>query len=144
MNVLKVGPYRRQPLMTPQSEPIRASRVLIDDFAAMVNRYLQDPSKHILSDQASTNDVLTQIEAIQRSMHGLSNKASGEQIDLVLKDVISLHATIKEWLRLEAFIQRGYRAQYIASYLGQVEAILSYASHKVRTDGLSALAAGGS
>jgi len=143
-NVLRVGPYRRQPLMTPQSEPIRASRVLVDDFAAMVNRYLQDPSKHILSDQASTNDVLMQIESIQRSMHGLSTKASAEQLDAVLKDVTGLHSTIKEWLRLEAFIQRGYRAQYIANYLAQVEAILSYASHKAKIEGTSALAVGGS
>ena len=62
--------------MTPQSEPLKASRLLVDDFAAMVNRYLQDPSKHILSDQASTNDVLVQIESIQRSMHGLNSTAS--------------------------------------------------------------------
>ena len=55
VNLLKLGPYRRQPLLTPQSEPIRASRLLVDDFAAMVNRYLQDPKKHILSDQASTD-----------------------------------------------------------------------------------------
>jgi uncharacterized lipoprotein YddW (UPF0748 family) len=144
INVLKVGPYRRQPLMTPQSDPLKASRLLVDDFAAMVNRYLQDPSKHILSDQASTNDVLVQIESIQRSMHGLNSSASADQIDAVLKDVSTLHSAIREWLRLEAFIQRGYRAQYIVSYLGQVEAILSYASHKARTEGTSALAVGSS
>ena len=143
IDVLKVGPYRRQPIMTPQSEPMRASRLLVDDFAAMVNRYLQDPSKHILSDQASTNDVLVQIDSIQRSMHGLSNKANAEQIDAVLKDVTNLHGTIKDWLRLEAFIQRGYRAQYIVAYLGQVEAILSYASHKARCEGAHAIAVGG-
>jgi len=143
VDVLKVGPYRRQPIMTPQSEPMRASRLLVDDFAAMVNRYLQDPSKHILSDQASTNDVLVQIDSIQRSMHGLSNKANAEQIDAVLKDVTNLHGTIKDWLRLEAFIQRGYRAQYIVAYLGQVEAILSYASHKARCEGAHAIAVGG-
>jgi DNA-binding FrmR family transcriptional regulator len=143
INVLKVGPYRRQPMMTPQSEPLRASRLLVDDFSAMVNRYLQDPSKHILSDQASTNDVLTQIESIQKAMHSLNARATGDQIDGVLKDITGLHSTIREWLRLEAFIQRGYRAQYIVNYLGQVEAILSYASHKVRTEGAGTLAAGG-
>ncbi len=132
VNVLKLGPYRRQPLLTPQSEPLRASRLLVDDFASMVNRYLQDPQKHILSDQASTNDVLQQIDAIQKSLHGLNSKSSPEAIEAVLKDVTSLHTTIKNWLRLEAFIQRGFRAQYIVSYLGQVEAILSYASHKAR------------
>ncbi|MBS2002577.1 MAG: family 10 glycosylhydrolase [Cyanobacteria bacterium SZAS LIN-5] len=132
-NVLKVGPYRRQPLLTPQSEPLRASRLLVDDFAAMVNRYLQDPQKHIMSDQASTNDVLQQIDAIQKSMHSLNSKSSPESIEAVLKDVTTLHNTIKNWLRLEAFIQRGYRAQYIVSYLGQVEAILSYASHKAKS-----------
>lgn len=133
LNVLKVGPYRKQPLLTPQAEPLKASRLLVDDFAAMVNRYLQDPRTHILSDQASTNDVLSQIDGIQRSLHQLSNAASSDEIESVLKDVTSLHTTIKNWLRLEAFIQRGFRAQYIASYLGQVEAILSYASHKVRS-----------
>ncbi len=132
-NVLRVGPYRRQPLLTPQSEPLRASRLLVDDFAAMVNRYLQDPQKHIMSDQASTNDVLQQIDAIQKSLHGLNSKSSPEAIEAVLKDVTTLHNTIKNWLRLEAFIQRGFRAQYIVSYLGQVEAILSYASHKAKS-----------
>jgi uncharacterized lipoprotein YddW (UPF0748 family) len=134
INVLKVGPYRRQTLMTPQSDPLRACRLLIDDFAATVNRYLQDPKQHIMSDQASTNDVLMQLDAIQRQLHGLPKKASAEQIDVVLKDVSTLHKSITEWLRLEAFAQRGYRAQYIVSYLGQVEAMLSYASHKVKTE----------
>ena len=125
VNLLKLGPYRRQPLLTPQSEPIRASRLLVDDFAAMVNRYLQDPKKHILSDQASTNDVLQQIDAIQKTLHSLNNKSTPEQIEAVNKDVTALHSAIKEWLRLEAFIQRGFRAEYIVNYLGQVEAILS-------------------
>ncbi len=43
---------------------------------------------------------------------------------------------MKNWLRLEAFIQRGYRAQYIVNYLAQVEAILSYAAHKAQTSGI--------
>jgi uncharacterized lipoprotein YddW (UPF0748 family) len=143
INVLRVGPYRRQSLMTPQSDPLRACRLLIDDFAATVNRYLQDPKQHIMSDQASTNDVLQQLDAIQRSLHSLPKKASADQIDAVLKDVTALHKTITDWLRLEAFAQRGYRAQYIVSYLGQVEAMLSYASHKTRTDTTRALASGG-
>jgi hypothetical protein len=62
----------------------------------------------------------------------------------VLKDVTTLHNTIKNWLRLEAFIQRGYRAQYIVSYLGQVEAILSYASHKAKSLTNSLAETGGS
>jgi uncharacterized lipoprotein YddW (UPF0748 family) len=134
VNVLKVGPYRRQPILTPQSEPIRASRLLVDDFAAMVNRYLQDPKKKILSDQASTNEVLMQIEECQKKMHALTPRSSAEEVEAVNREISALHGNIKEWLRLEAFIQRGYRAQYIVNYLGQVEAILSYATHKLRAD----------
>ncbi len=133
-NVLKVGPYRRQPILTPQSEPIRASRMLVDDFASMVNRYLQDPKKKILSDQASTNDVVIQIVELQKKMHALPAHPPAENIEAVRKDVAALHSTIREWLRLEAFIQRGYRAQYIANYLDQVEAILTYAEHKNRSE----------
>jgi uncharacterized lipoprotein YddW (UPF0748 family) len=132
--LLKVGPYRRHTLLTPQSEPIVASRYLMDDFAAMVNRYLQDPHKHILSDQASTNDIMVQIEQIQKELHELKSEATAEEIAQVVKDVSGLHAATKEWLRLEAFVQRGFRAQYIASYLSQVEAILSYASHRAATE----------
>lgn len=132
LSVLKLGPYRRRALMTPQSKPIQASRLLIDDFAAMVNRYLQDPQKHILSDQASTNDVLSQIMSIQRDLHRLKEDAPAADIDAVAKQIISLHATVKDWLRLEAFIERGFRAQYIANYLGQLEAILSYSSTKAK------------
>jgi len=133
VNILKSGPYRKAPILTPQSEPLKATRLLIDDFCAMVNRYLQDPQKHILSDQASTNEVLVEIDQIQKRLHHLSSHSSPAEIEAVCKDVSSLHETIKNWLRLEAFIQRGYRAQYIVSYLGQVEAILSYAAHKGRT-----------
>jgi hypothetical protein len=61
---------------------------------------------------------------------------SADQIEELRKDVLSLHETIKNWLRLEAFIQRGYRAQYIVNYLAQVEAILSYAEHKAKTSGM--------
>jgi hypothetical protein len=74
---------------------------------------------------------LTQIEQLQRSIRTLNAKSSAEAIEAVHKDVTNLHETIKNWLRLEAFIQRGYRAQYIVNFLGQVEAMLSYASHKV-------------
>lgn len=133
VNVLKVGPYRRPTVLTPQSEPIKASRLLFDDFAAMVNRYLQDPKKRIMSDTASTNDVVNQIDAVQRSMHNISGRAKPEEIETLLKDVTTLHSTLKEWLRLEAFIQRGFRAQYIANYLSQVEAILQYAQQRSKT-----------
>ena len=132
VGVLKVGPYRRATAVTPQAEPIKASRLLVDDFASMVNRYLQDPKKRIMSDTASTNDVVNQIDSVQKSVRGLNNKASSEDIDNALRDVTALHNTCKEWLRLEAFIQRGFRAQYIANYLSQVEAILSYASQHAK------------
>ncbi|MCA0312953.1 MAG: family 10 glycosylhydrolase [Candidatus Melainabacteria bacterium] len=143
VNVLKVGPYRRATILTPQAEPLKASRVLFDDFAAMVNRYLQDPKKRIMSDTASTNDVVNQIDTVQRSMHNLSGRASADEIDNLLKDVTGLHSTLKEWLRLEAFIQRGFRAQYIANYLSQVEAILQYAGTRSRAQEKSNDVAGG-
>ncbi len=133
LNLLRLGPYRKQALFTPQSFPVRASRLLLDDFAAMVNRYLQDPRKHILSDQASTNEVLSQIMTIQRDLHRLSETAPPAEIAAVAKQVSTLHRAVKEWLRLEAFVERGFRAQYIANYLNQVEAILSYAAHKARS-----------
>ena len=132
VNILKSGPYRRDPIMTPQSDPLRASRILFDDFANMVNRYLHAPHHHILSDQASTNDVLYQIEQIQKSVHQLSSNTSASELDDLHHNISNLHETVKNWLRLEAFIQRGYRAQYIVNYLTQVEAILSYASHKAK------------
>ncbi len=144
VNMLKVGPYRRPTVMTPQADPIKASRILFDDFSTMVNRYLQDPKKRIMSDTASTNDVVNQLDAVQKELHGLPSNPKPDEIDNVLKDVTALHSTVKEWLRLEAFIQRGFRAQYIANYLSQVEAILSYAAQRARTaTGGSAIATHG-
>lgn len=134
IKMLKLGPYRRNALLTPQADPVKASRLLMDDFSALVNRYLQDPTKHILSDQASTNEVISQIESIQRELHGLRPNASGEELAEVNAHVKSLESAIREWLRIEAFAQRGFRAQYIVSYLGQVRAILSYAAHKAKTN----------
>jgi uncharacterized lipoprotein YddW (UPF0748 family) len=133
VNILKMGPYRRMPLLTPQQDPIRASRLLIDDFAALVNRYLQDPQKHILSDRASTNEVITQIENVQRQMHELRPTASAEEITEANRAVGTLQSMIRDWLRIEAFVQRGFRAQYITSYLSQLQAILNYAGHKAKT-----------
>jgi uncharacterized lipoprotein YddW (UPF0748 family) len=131
--ILKMGPYRRMPLLTPQQDPIRASRLLIDDFSALVNRYLQDPQKHILSDQASTNEVLTQIESVQRQMHELRPTASSEDLAEANKQVNNLQSLVRDWLRIEAFVQRGFRAQYITGYLAQLQAVLSYATHKAKT-----------
>ncbi|MEZ4535711.1 MAG: hypothetical protein R3D26_12055 [Cyanobacteriota/Melainabacteria group bacterium] len=91
LNVLAVGPYRKKTLLTPQSDPIRASRFLVDDFAAMVNRYLHDPDTHILSDTASTNDVIAQIETLQETMHELSDKADSEKLESIKGDVTHLH-----------------------------------------------------
>jgi hypothetical protein len=65
-------------------------------------------------------------------LRGLSFDSPADQIEAAEKNVRLLHTAITNWLRLEAFTQHGYRAQYIVSYLGQVEAILSYASHKRR------------
>lgn len=137
VNVLKLGPYRRMPLLTAQADPLRASRILIDNFSSMVDRYLRDPKKHILSDQASTNDVLTEIEAVQKQLHGLRANASASEIDAAEKAVTALSASVKDWLRIEAFVQRAYRAQYITSYLEQLQAELSYASNRARTQGSS-------
>ncbi len=140
VNLLKMGPYRRTALLTPQSQPLKASQILVDEFANLVNRYLQDPQKRILSDQASTNDVLTQIDQLQHSMNALGPAARPDAIEAVQKDVNVLHDTIKNWLRLEAFIQRGFRAQYIVNYLAQVEAMLSYASHKAHCSAPTSMA----
>jgi len=135
LNILKSGPYRKEPILTPQADPLRASRILIDDFVGLVNRYVHAPQKHILSDQASTNQVLSQIERIQKNVHQLPANPTVDQLEALRKDIGDLHETIKNWLRLEAFIQRGYRAQYIVNYLTQVESILSYAAHKAKCTG---------
>lgn len=133
VNILKMGPYRRMPLLTPQQDPLKAARLLIDDFSALVNRYLQDPQKHILSDQASTNEVLTQIESVQRQMHELRPTASAADIAAANKAITNLQNTVRDWLRIEAFVQRGFRAQYITSYLSQIQAVLAYAGHRAKT-----------
>jgi hypothetical protein len=140
LDLLRLGPYRRHTLLTPQGHPVQASRVLMDDFCSMVNRYLQDPKKHILSDRASTNDILIQIDNIQKELHQLPTDATYDEVTAVIKDVNSLHQATKDWLRLEAFVQRGFRAQYIVSYLSQVEAILSYVAQRSKTQ--AALVAG--
>ena len=139
VNILHMGPYRRMPLLTPQSDPIRASRLLIDDFSALVNRYLQDPQKHILSDQASTNEVLTQIEAVQRAMHELRPSASADELSDANKQVTSLQQQVHDWLRIEAFVQRGFRAQYITGYLQQLQAVLSYATQRAKSHAVQAI-----
>ena len=96
----------------------------------MVYKYLQDPQKHIMSDQASTNDVLYRIKLIQGKFDNLDANANSSQIEDVTYDIKILSEKVNNWLRLEAFIKRGFRAQYIANYLTQVTSILSYAEQK--------------
>ncbi|MBX9720075.1 MAG: family 10 glycosylhydrolase, partial [Candidatus Obscuribacterales bacterium] len=133
LELLKIGPYRRQAVMTPQSDPIRATTLLVDDFVATVNRYMNDPSKRVISDTASTNEVVQEIGKTQKDAHALSAQASPADIEKVKQQVLHLHSLIKDWLRIDAFAQRGFRAQYIISYLGQIESILTYAEHKAST-----------
>ncbi len=130
LNLLKVGPYRRQALMTPQSDPIKACTLLVDDFVATVNRYMHDPSKRVISDTASTNEVVREIDNLQKQAHALSSNAPQSDIDKVKAQAVQVHNLAKDWLRIDAFAQRGFRAQYIISYLAQIESILTYASHK--------------
>jgi uncharacterized lipoprotein YddW (UPF0748 family) len=130
LELLRVGPYRKPTVLTPQSDPLRASQLLLDNFVSLVNRYLQEGQKRILSDQSSTNEVVAEIMSLQADMHKLTYKSPPSQLDAIVARVISLHETVKDWLRLEAFAQRGFRAQYIANYLGQVKAIMSYAAQR--------------
>jgi len=133
LNLLKIGPYRHQALMTPQSNPIRATTLLVDDFVSIVNRYMQDPRKRVISDTASTNEVIQEINNVQKAAHALDTHANPDEIEKVKQQVVRLHSLTKDWLRIDAFAQRGFRAQYIISYLGQIESILTYAKHKAMT-----------
>lgn len=133
LNLLKVGPYRRQALMTPQSDPIRACTLLVDDFAATVSRYMNDPSKRVISDTATTNEVVREIDNLKKQAHTLNSNAAPADIDKVKNQAKHVHGLAKDWLRIDAFAQRGFRAQYIISYLDQIESILTYASHKAVT-----------
>lgn len=133
LSLLRQGPYRRDTLLTPQSEPIKASKLLIDDFAATVNRYLHDPNKRVVADTASTNAIVQEIEIVQKQVSDLTQASNAGEIEQARQAVLKLQRNIREWLRIEAFIQRGFRAEYIASYLSQVDAILSYTANKART-----------
>lgn len=142
LELLRVGPYRRPAAMTPQADPLKAGRLLVDDFVAMVNKYMQDPKKRVIADTASTNTVLANIGKLQKSVHELSAESSHDQIDVTKTEVKALAHELKEWLRIDAFAQRGFRAQYILSYLEQIEALLSYASHCSKSQNAGGMAAG--
>lgn len=133
LNLLSIGPYRRPAVMTPQSDPLKASTLLVDDFVSTVGRYLADPKKRVIADTASTNEVVKDIELVQKSVHSLRTNAATGDIDKVKDNVIQLRKLMHEWLRIDAFAQRGFRAQYMLSYLTQIESILTYASHRSGT-----------
>ncbi len=129
--VLQLGPYRRPPVMTPQSDPLRATTLIFDGFAKMIGRYVQDPERPIVSDRSITNEVLTQTDSIQRSLHTMqAGRPSSAQIASLSKQISALDQSVKEWLSLESFVKRDPRARYITSYLGQATSLLTYAAHK--------------
>jgi uncharacterized lipoprotein YddW (UPF0748 family) len=135
LNLLSIGPYRKPAVMTPQSDPIKASTLLVDDFVSTVGRYLADPKKRVIADTASTNEVVKEIETVQKTVHSLKAGSGAVDIDKVKDDVVQLRKLMREWLRIDAFAQRGFRAQYMLSYLSQIESILTYASHRSGTQG---------
>ena len=143
LDLLRIGPYRRPAVMTPQADPIKASTLLVDDFVSTVARYLADPKKRVISDTASTNEVVKEIAGVQKAVHSLKSQASAADIDQVKSSVLELRKLMREWLRIDAFAQRGFRAQYMLSYLGQIESILTYAAHKGGTQANEELATEG-
>ncbi len=129
-NVLQIGPYRKSPLMTPTSDPIRAATLIFDSFARSISRYVQDPERPIVSDRASTNEILTQTESIQRTLHAMRPDADATQIASISNSLNALNSSVKDWLAIEAFAKRAPRANYISTTIDQANYILTYAAHK--------------
>jgi hypothetical protein len=131
-SILQQGPYRKSPLMTPQSNPVRAATIVFDSFARSITRYIQDPERPIISDRASTNDIVTQTETIQQMLHAMPSNANALQIGSISKQISALNVSVKEWLAIESFAKRGPRASYISSTIDQASYILGYAAHKTK------------
>ncbi|MBX9690291.1 MAG: family 10 glycosylhydrolase [Candidatus Obscuribacterales bacterium] len=129
-NVLQLGPYRKSPLMTPTSDPVKAATLVFDSFAHSISRYVQDPERPIVSDRASTNEILTQTEAIQRILHSMPTNASAEQLNSISSLLNALNISVKDWLAIESFAKRAPRANYISTTIEQANYILNYAAHK--------------
>lgn len=128
--VLQIGPYRKSPLMTPTSDPLRAATVIFDSFARSISRYIQDPERPIVSDRAATNEIITQTEAIQRTLHGMHADADSTQIAAISTALNNLNTSVKDWLAIESFAKRAPRAKYISTTIDQANYILTYAAHK--------------
>ena len=131
--VLQIGPYRKSPLMTPTSNPVRAATLIFDSFAKSITRYVQDPERPIVSDRASTNDIITQTESIQRTLHSMQSDADSSQIIAISTALNNLNSSVKDWLAIESFAKRGPRARYISTTIDQANYILTYAAHKAKT-----------
>lgn len=129
-SVLQLGPYRKSPLMTPTSDPVRAATLIFDNFAKGISRYVQDPERPIVSDRASTNEILTQTETLQKILHGMPNNAGADQLSSVADQLASLNTAVKDWLAIESFAKRAPRANYISTTIDQASYILTYAAHK--------------
>ncbi len=131
-SVLQIGPYRKSPLMTPTSDPLKAATLVFDSFAHSISRYVQDPERPIVSDRAFTNDILSQTESIQRILHSLNADANPQELASISAALDALDTSVKEWLAIETFAKRAPRANYISTTIDQANYILSYAAHKSR------------
>lgn len=131
-SLLQLGPYRKSPLMTPLADPVRAATLVFDSFAYSIGRYVQDPERPIVSDRASTNEILTQTEAIQRVLHSMPSNADAEQIKNASLLINTLADSVKEWLAIESFAKRAPRANYISATINQASSILNFAAHRVK------------
>jgi uncharacterized lipoprotein YddW (UPF0748 family) len=129
-SVLQLGPYRKSPLMTPQSDPVRAATLIFDNFAKSISRYVQDPERPIISDRSSTNEILTQTEALQKTLHATPNNANADQLSALADQLAYLNTSVKDWLAIESFAKRAPRANYISTTIDQANYILTYAAHK--------------
>lgn len=129
INILRLGPYNKPALMTPQANPLKACTILMDRFSEQLNRYIQHPDRPISASRASTNAILLAVETLQKAFHITDSTTSFEQIANLQQQVSDLGIDLKDLLELDIFAQRSNRAKYISSQLGQIEAILAYKQH---------------
>lgn len=127
--LLKKGAFREKAVLLPYNDPFLASKILLNDFHSIVEKFTLVRRREILADSETEKQVYNLTQELKNE---LQNYSQIKIVDIENK-LSSLEKKVKEWLSLEKYLNRDQRTFYITSYLDQIKTLIGYTKGKTIT-----------
>lgn len=127
--LLKKGVFREKAVLLPYNDPFLASKILLNDFHSIIEKFTLVKNREILADSETEKQVYNLTQELKNELQNYS------QIKIVeVENKLSyLEKKVKEWLSLEKYLNRDQRTFYITSYLDQIKTLIGYMKGKTVT-----------